>query len=123
MSTKTETIGMRRELDAQTATLGILFALSFSHMLNDTMQALIPAIYPLLKDSFGLTFAQIGFITFTFQMAGSVFQPVVGFYTDRNPRPYSLVTGMSITLCGLVLLALASHYEIVLVAAAMVGLG
>ncbi len=123
MSTKTETIGIAPELDAQTATLGILFALSLSHLLNDTIQALIPAIYPLLKDSFGLTFAQIGFITFTFQMAGSVFQPVVGFYTDRNPRPYSLVTGMSITLCGLVLLALASHYEIVLVAAAMVGLG
>src|SRR5205085_3108458 len=105
MSTKTETIVIAPELDAQTATLGILFALSLSHLLNDTIQALIPAVYPLLKESFHLSFAQIGFITFCFQMIGSVFQPLVGIYTDRNPKPYSRVAGMAMTMCGLVLLA------------------
>lgn len=110
-------------VDPQTAALGILFALSLSHLLNDTIQALIPAVYPLLKESFHLSFAQIGMITFCFQMIGSVFQPLVGLYTDRYPKPYSLVAGMGITMCGLVLLALASRYEVILIAAGMVGLG
>lgn len=105
------------------STLGILFALSACHLLNDSIQAVIPAIYPLLKDSFNLNFTQIGLITLTFQMVGSVFQPIVGFYTDRNPKPYSLVVGMGITLVGLVMLALAPNYYGVLAAAGMVGLG
>jgi FSR family fosmidomycin resistance protein-like MFS transporter len=105
------------------STLGILFALSFCHLLNDAIQALLPAIYPLLKESFSLSFTQIGMITLTFQMVGSVFQPVVGSYTDRHPKPYSLVCGMGITLSGLVALALAPSYYAVLVAAGMVGLG
>lgn len=109
--------------DPQSVALGILFALSVSHLLNDTIQALIPAVYPLLKDSFQLSFAQIGMITFCFQMVGSVFQPLVGIYTDRHPKPYSLVVGMAITLCGLVMLAFAPRYEVILIAAAMVGLG
>ena len=92
-------------------------------MLNDSIQALIPAIYPLLKDSFNLSFTQIGLITLTFQMVGSVFQPIIGFYTDRHPKPYSLVLGMGITLVGLVALALAPVYGAVLVAAAMIGMG
>jgi len=108
---------------AQNSTLSILFALSFCHLLNDSLQALLPAIYPLLKESFSLSFTQIGLITLTFQMVGSVFQPVVGFYTDRHPKPYSLVIGMGITLIGLVALALAPSYYAVLAAAAMVGLG
>ncbi len=107
----------------QNSALGILFALSFCHLLNDSMQALIPAIYPMLKESFSLSFTQIGLITLTFQMVGSVFQPVIGFYTDRHPKPYSLVVGMGITLFGLVALALAPSYHAVLVAAAMVGMG
>lgn len=107
----------------QNSTLGILFALSFCHLLNDAIQALLPAIYPLLKESFRLSFTQIGLITLTFQMVGSVCQPVVGFYTDRHPKPYSLVIGMGITLVGLVALALAPGYYAVLVAAGMVGLG
>ncbi len=124
MSTETAEIACPpRALETQASALGILFALSFSHLLNDSIQALIPAVYPLLKESFGLTFTQIGLITLTFQMAGSVFQPVVGLYTDRNPKPYSLVTGMAITLCGLVLLAMAPRYHIILLAAGMVGLG
>jgi len=110
-------------LDAHASAMGILFALSFCHLLNDAIQALIPAIYPLLKESFDLNFAQIGLITFTFQMVGSVLQPVVGWYTDKYPKPYSLVFGMVVTWCGLVLLALASAYSVVLVAAALVGLG
>jgi len=122
MSTKTETAPFDA-LDAQTVALGILFTLSFSHLLNDTIQALIPALYPLLKESFGLTFAQIGLITFTFQMTGSIFQPLIGSYTDRNPKPYSLVIGMGLTLIGLVLLALAPRYGMILAASAMVGLG
>src|SRR4051812_16358706 len=89
----------------------ILFILSFSHLLNDAIQALIPAIYPLIKASYALTFTQIGLITLTFQMVGSVLQPMVGFYTDRNAKPYSLVVGMGITLCGLILLALAPSYH------------
>jgi FSR family fosmidomycin resistance protein-like MFS transporter len=105
------------------STLGILFALSACHLLNDSIQAVIPAIYPLLKDSFSLNFTQIGLITLTFQMVGSVFQPIVGFYTDRHPKPYSLVVGMGITLIGLVMLALAPNYYGVLVSAGMVGLG
>ncbi|MDB6130033.1 MAG: major facilitator superfamily 1 [Verrucomicrobiales bacterium] len=105
------------------ATMGILLALSASHLLNDSIQALIPAIYPLLKDSFGLNFSQIGLITFSFQMVGSVFQPIIGAYTDRHPKPYSLVFGMAITLAGLILLAIAPSYIVVIVAAAMVGSG
>jgi len=103
--------------------MGILFALSACHLLNDSIQALIPAIYPMLKESFSLNFTQIGLITLTFQMVGSIFQPIVGFYTDRHPKPYSLVVGMAITLVGLVALALAPSYYAVIVAAGMVGLG
>jgi MFS transporter, FSR family, fosmidomycin resistance protein len=108
---------------AQSSALGILIALSLSHLLNDSIQALIPAIYPLLKVSFGLSFAQVGLITLAFQLTGSVFQPLVGFYTDRMPKPYSLAVGMGISLAGLVLLALAPHYHVVLGAAGMIGLG
>jgi FSR family fosmidomycin resistance protein-like MFS transporter len=110
-------------LTDESSAIGILFALSFSHLLNDSIQALIPALYPLLKQSYGLSFTQIGLITLTFQMAGSVFQPVVGYYTDRNPKPYSLVAGMGLTLCGLILLAIAPGYHVVLLAAGTVGLG
>lgn len=107
----------------QKAALAILIALSCSHLLNDTIQALIPSIYPLLKKSFGLNFTQVGLITFTFQMTGSVFQPLIGLYTDRRPKPYSLALGMAMTLCGLVFLALAPSYPEVIAAAGLVGVG
>ena len=123
MSAKTEVVSPPPGMTPQTSALGILFALSFSHLLNDTIQALIPAIYPLLKDSFSLTFTQIGLITLTFQLTGSVFQPWIGFYTDQNPKPYSLVLGMGFSLCGLILLAMASRYEIILAGAGLVGVG
>lgn len=103
--------------------LGILVALSFSHLLNDTLQSLIPAIYPLLKTSFALTFTQIGLITLTNQLTASLLQPLVGFYTDRFPKPYSLALGMGSTLVGLIVLATAAHFYTVLVAVAFVGIG
>jgi FSR family fosmidomycin resistance protein-like MFS transporter len=105
------------------STVGILFALSFCHLLNDAIQALIPAIYPLLKTVFNLSFTQIGLITLTFQMVGSVFQPIIGFYTDRHPKPYSLVLGMGLTLSGLVALALVPAYSGILLSVATIGLG
>ena len=101
----------------------ILFALSFSHLLNDTIQSLIPAIYPVVKESYGLTFTQIGLITLTFQMAASLFQPFVGLYTDKKPQPYSLATGMGFTLLGLVALSLSSGFYMMLVSVALVGTG
>lgn len=108
---------------AQTAAMAILFALCFSHLLNDAIQALIPSIYPLLKKSFQLNFTQVGLITFTFQMTGSVFQPLIGLYTDRKPKPWSLAAGMAMTLGGLVALAFAPSYIAVIAAAALVGVG
>jgi MFS transporter, FSR family, fosmidomycin resistance protein len=108
---------------AQKAVLLILIALSCSHLLNDTIQALIPSIYPLLKKSFHLNFTQIGLITFTFQMTGSLFQPLIGLYTDSRPKPYSLALGMTMTLVGLVFLAFAPSYPAVIAAAGMIGLG
>lgn len=101
----------------------ILVALSVSHLINDTLQSLIPAMYPLLKDSFHLSFAQIGMITFTNQLTASLLQPIIGSYTDRRPHPYSLVWGMGLTLIGLVLLAIAGSFHTILVAVALVGIG
>src|SRR5881628_3272073 len=122
MSARTENaFAAGAPVPARTSTMRILFALSFCHLLNDSVQAVLPAIYPLLKESFSLNFTQIGLITLTFQMVGSVFQPVVGFYTDKNPKPYSLVVGMGITLIGLVALALAPNYYCVIAAAGMIG--
>src|ERR1700758_2857234 len=101
----------------------VLVAASFSHLLNDTIQSLIPAIYPVLKDSFQLSFAQIGLVTLTFQLTASLLQPLVGLYTDHRPQPFSLPIGMAFSLVGLVLLAFANSYPMILVAAASVGLG
>ncbi len=111
------------DTDAFEPAMAILFALSFCHLLNDAVQALIPALYPLLKESFKLSFTQIGLITLTFQSVGSVLQPVIGIYTDKHPKPFSLVFGMGVTWCGLSLLALAPTYPAVLLAAGLVGLG
>ena len=107
----------------QPAALGILGALSASHLVNDMMQSLILALYPVLKGNFSLSFAQIGLITLTFQLTASLFQPLIGLYTDKRPTPYSLPLGMTSTLCGLLLLAFAPNYGVVLLAAAFVGLG
>ena len=101
----------------------ILGAISFSHFLNDTIQSLMLAIYPLFKSDFHLSFAQIGLITLAFQFTASLLQPLVGYYTDRHPKPFSLVLGMGCTLLGLLTLSLASSFPMVLIAAAMVGTG
>ena len=101
----------------------VLMAISFAHLLNDGMQSLIPALYPILKTSFQLTFTQIGLITLTFQMTASILQPVIGFYTDRHPQPFSLVVGMIFTLLGLVGLAFASGFAWLLVSVGLAGLG
>lgn len=106
-----------------TTTLSVLVALSVSHMLNDTIQSLLPAIYPVLKETHQLTFGQIGLITLTFQLTASVLQPLVGMYTDRRPQPYSLAGGMGVTLIGLVLLSQADSLASILIASALVGLG
>ena len=103
--------------------LSILFSLSFCHLLNDLMQSLISALYPMLKEHFSLDFAQIGLITLAFQLTASLLQPTIGTYTDRRPLPYSLAIGMGMTLLGLVLLSIANSYAAILVAAAMVGTG
>ncbi len=105
------------------AVYAILLALGFSHMLNDMIASLVPAIYPLFKASFSLDYAQIGLITLTYQCTASVFQPLVGLYTDHRPRPYSVVAGMGFTLAGLGFLSYAQSFATVLFAAALVGLG
>ena len=101
----------------------VLGAIGFSHFLNDMMQSLMLAIYPLFKAEFQLNFAQIGLITLTFQFTASLLQPLVGFYTDRHPKPFSLVLGMGCTFSGLLLLSLAASFPGVLLAAALVGTG
>jgi FSR family fosmidomycin resistance protein-like MFS transporter len=101
----------------------VLLGLCFSHLLNDTIQSLIPAIYPVLKTTFRLDFGQIGLITLTFQLTSSLLQPLVGFYTDQKPKPFSLAIGMSVSLCGLLLLSQASNFGVILLAAGLVGVG
>jgi MFS transporter, FSR family, fosmidomycin resistance protein len=101
----------------------ILISLCFSHLLNDTVQSLIPAIYPVLKTAFRLDFGQIGLITLTFQLTSSLLQPLVGVYTDHKPKPFSLAIGMGVSLCGLLLLSQAWSYAIILLAAGLVGVG
>jgi FSR family fosmidomycin resistance protein-like MFS transporter len=105
------------------AVLPVLAAISISHLLNDLIQSLLPALYPVLKANYGLNFAQIGLLTLTFQLTASLLQPVVGHVTDRRAMPFSLTIGMGFSLCGLLLLAGAGSYALLLAAAALVGLG
>lgn len=101
----------------------ILFAVGFCHLLNDMIQSVIPAMYPVLKDNLGLTFAQIGIITLVFQMTSSIFQPFIGNYADRHPQPYSLAAGMCFTLTGLLALAFSSDFPMILLSVAVIGCG
>jgi FSR family fosmidomycin resistance protein-like MFS transporter len=117
------TTDLRRQTAVDGTVFAVLAALSFSHLLNDMMQSLVPAIYPILKATFQLSFAQVGLITLTFQLTASLLQPMVGLITDRRPLPYSLAIGMGFTLCGLLLLSQADRYALLLVAAALVGMG
>ncbi len=108
---------------AERTVMSVLLAISFCHMLNDTIQSLISAIYPVVKETFHLIYTQIGLITLTFQMTASLLQPLVGFYTDKRPHAYSLAIGMCLTLCGLVLLSMAGSFHVLLVSVALVGMG
>jgi len=118
-----DSIQIEAQPAVQKTIVGILFAISISHLLNDTLQSIIPSVYPLLKQSFHLNFTQIGLITFTFQITASLLQPVVGLVTDRKARPYSLMTGMTLTLGGVILLSIASTFVSVLMAVAVMGVG
>ena len=108
---------------AEGAAFSIIMALSFSHFLNDMMQSLVPALYPMWKGEFGLSFAQIGIITLVTQVTSSILQPAVGLFSDHRPQPYSLAVGMGATLIGLLLLANAGSYPVLICAAALVGVG
>jgi FSR family fosmidomycin resistance protein-like MFS transporter len=108
---------------ASTTAFPILGAISFCHMLNDMMQSLLPAIYPILKGGFDLSFGQIGLLTLTYQITASLLQPLIGLFTDRRPQPYSLPFGMGSTLLGMVTLAFAANYPMLLAGAALLGLG
>jgi FSR family fosmidomycin resistance protein-like MFS transporter len=122
MAIPEQTLASPEPKKARTA-FGILGAISLSHLLNDMIQSLILALYPLLQSEFSLSFVQIGMITLTFQVTSSLLQPVVGYYTDKYPMPWSLPIGMCFTLCGLVILALAGSFPMVLLAAGLVGTG
>ncbi|MFH6782373.1 MULTISPECIES: MFS transporter [Methylobacterium] len=112
-----------RSVPAAGPTALVLGGLSLSHLLNDMMQSLLPAIYPLLKQAYALDFGQIGFLTLAFQLTASLLQPVVGLFTDKRPMPFSLATGMLLSLCGLLLLSNAGSYGLLILAACLVGLG
>src|SRR6187455_2881594 len=101
------------------ATFSIIPTLSFCHLLNDMVQSLVPALYPILKENYALSFSQVGLITLAFQCTASLLQPVVGFYTDKHPAPYSLAVGMASTLIGLLILSQAASYPVILMAAAL----
>ena len=101
----------------------ILFSIAFAHLLNDLLQAIIPASYPILKENYNLSFTQIGLITFSYQLAASLLQPLVGFYTDKRPKPYSQLVGMSFSLIGMVALAFANSFPLLILSVVFVGIG
>src|SRR5580692_8961720 len=129
MMSTSETVGgseTRRAPGRQVAegvAFSVIMALSFSHFLNDMMQSLVPALYPMWKSAYGLSFAQIGLISLVTQVTSSLLQPAVGLFSDHRPQPYSLSVGMGATLIGLLLLASAGSYPILISAAALVGVG
>ncbi len=123
METKSATFTTESKQLAQQTVFSILFTISFAHLINDMLQSVIPSIYPLIKDRYHLSFTQIGFITFTYQITASILQPFVGFYTDRKPRPYSLTVGMGFTLIGLLAASQASSFFYILLSVALIGIG
>jgi FSR family fosmidomycin resistance protein-like MFS transporter len=108
---------------ANSTTFAVILSLSFCHLLNDMMQSLVPALYPILKENYALSFGQVGLITLAFQFTASMLQPVVGMYTDRRPQPYSLMIGMGFTLVGLLMMSQAHSYGVILISAALIGMG
>src|SRR5580693_441548 len=123
MQTQSVALASNASETAEKTVVSVLLAISFSHLLNDTIQSLVPAIYPVVKESFHLNFTQIGLITLTGQMTASLLQPLVGHVADRRPQPYALAGGMCFSLCGLVLLSLAGSFPLLLVSVALVGVG
>ncbi|KQB39203.1 MFS transporter [Flavobacterium aquidurense] len=123
MNSSTQTIAADSNALVQKTVYSVLFSIAFAHLLNDLMQAVIPATYPILKENFSLSFTQIGLITFVFQLTASLLQPFVGLYTDKKPKPYSLVISMIFTIVGLGLLSFASSFWMILVSVAFVGIG
>ena len=124
MDAKTGEIGIVAPARSdETTVFAVIAAISFCHCLNDLIQSLVPAIYPIIKDKLALDFGQIGLITFTFQITASLLQPLVGIYTDKKPQPYSLVLGMGLSLLGLLMLSQASTFGLILLAAALIGTG
>lgn len=120
---KEAVIGSTKKEVVQKTVYSILFSVAIAHMLNDLLQAVIPAIYPIIKDKYNLTFTQIGLITFAYQLAASILQPFVGFYTDKHPKPYSKIFGMLFTLAGILLLSYAASFGLILLSVVLVGIG
>lgn len=108
---------------AQKTVYSILFSISFAHLLNDLIQAIIPSIYPLLKESYNLSFSQIGLITFAFQFSASIFQPLVGYYTDKNPKPFSQIYGMLFSMAGIVSISYANNFYWIILSVILIGTG
>ena len=124
MSTSAQTLSKNNDTPiVQQTVYSILFSIAFAHLLNDLMQIVIPSTYPLLKEKFNLSFTQIGMITFVFQLTASILQPFIGFYTDKKPKPYSLVIGMIFTVVGLTFLSLSTAFWMLLVSVSFVGIG
>jgi len=123
MNSSTQSAKVDSATFAQKTVYSVLFSIAFAHLLNDLMQAVIPSTYPILKENFDLTFTQIGLITFVFQLTSSLLQPFVGFYTDRKPKPYSLVAAMIFSIIGLALLSVSTSFWMLLVSVAIVGIG
>lgn len=123
MSEKTQTIALQPKVIVQKTVYSILFTISFTHLLNDMMQSVIPAIYPVLKEDYNFSFTQIGMINLTFQLTASLLQPFIGYYTDKKPKPFSLAAGMTFTLLGLIVLSMASQFYAILIAVSLIGLG
>ena len=117
------TLAVPARTQAARAAFNILFAISACHLINDTLQSLLPGVYPILANHFRLNYAQVGLITLVFQGVGAALQPIIGLYTDRHPKPYSLAAGMSCTLVGLVVLSRAPSFPVILLGAGLVGLG
>ncbi len=108
---------------AQKTVFSILFSISFAHLLNDLIQSIIPSVYPILKESYQLTFSQIGLITFAFQLTASIFQPFVGYYTDKHPKPFSQIFGMLFSLAGIIVLSYASNFYTIVISVMLIGTG
>lgn len=108
---------------AQKTVFSILFSISLAHLINDLIQSIIPSVYPILKESYQLTFSQIGLITFAFQLTASIFQPFVGYYTDKHPKPFSQIYGMLFSLAGIIVLSYASNFYTIVISVMLIGTG